>query len=219
MIGLSSLSAACLVQVSAGKYICLYGGDDMEWIRKFTSTAKSVARELQIPLEIIYVGKSNPGERVRKINKAIREENLSNVLADLTIIWFFWVRLESMWHSKLQQSKTVENDQIMHGIMRILSFDSSDQGWAVINQGTGRMAQGKGDTFIKCLEEHEHWKDKVNDKGLLPAMDDYMQELQTPHHCNRLILPGVNGRIPQKVVCAECGRSMEKFFMYRCCNE
>lgn len=205
--------------VTAGKYICLYGGDDMEWIRKFTSAAKSMARTLQIPLEMMYVGKSNPGQKVKRINKTIYDENLSNVLADPTIIWFFWVRLESMWHSKLQQSKTVENDQIMLEIMRILSFDSSDLGWAIISQGTVRMTQGKGDSFLKCLDELDEWKGDVNDKGVLPAMDDYIQGIQQPHHCNRLILPGVDGTIPDKIVCAECGQPMEKFYMYRCCNE
>lgn len=192
----------------------------MEWIRKFTRPAHSVAKALQIPLEMIYVGKSNPGEKVRKINTAIQEEKLSNVFPDITIIWFFWVRLESMWHSKLQQGKTVENDHIMHEIMRILSFDGSDQGWAVISRGAEKMmAKGKGETFLKCLNEFDQWKDKTKDKGPLPAMDDYMQGIQTPHHCNRLILPGINGRIPDKVVCAECGRPMEKFFMYRCCTD
>ncbi|KAL5053547.1 hypothetical protein RYX36_034229 [Vicia faba] len=205
--------------VSAGKYICLYGGDDMDWIRKFTSAAKSMAKTLRIPLEMMYVGKNNPGQKVRKINKTIYEENLSNILADPTIIWFFWVRLESMWHSKLQQNKTVENDQIMMEIMRILSYDSSDQGWGVISQGTIKMTQGKGDSFLKCINEFDEWKDNVNDEGVLPAMDEYIQGIQQPHHCNRLILPGVDGTVPDKIVCAECGEPMEKFYMYRCCNE
>ena len=191
----------------------------MEWIRKFTRTARSLAEALRLPLEMIYVGRSNPGENVRKVNMAINEENLSNILPNLTLIWFFWVRLESMWHSKLQQGNTVENDEIMLEIMRILSFDSSDQGWAVMCRGTEKMAKGKGESFLKCLSEYDQWKDKAKDKGLLPAMDDYIEGLQTPHHCNRLILPGTNGRIPDKVVCAECGRPMEKFFMYRCCTD
>ncbi|KAK7359042.1 hypothetical protein VNO77_00987 [Canavalia gladiata] len=203
--------------VSKGKYICLYGGDNMDWIRKFTRTAHSVCRALQLPLEIIYVGKSNPGEKIREINNAIDEEKLSNVLPDLTIIWFFWVRLESMWHSKLQQHKTVENDKIMHEVMRILSYDSSDQGWALISKGMD-MAQGKGDMFLRCLREYDQWKEPAKEKGLLPAMNEYIQGLQTPHHCNRLILPGIDSNMPEKVVCAECGRPMEKFYMYRCCN-
>ncbi|KAL2343119.1 hypothetical protein Fmac_004404 [Flemingia macrophylla] len=214
-----TIDPSLLEWMSEGKYICLYGGDDMQWIRKFTSTAKSLASALQLPLEIIYVGKSNPGKKVQEINNAIQNQKLSNVLPDLAIIWFFWVRLESMWHSKSQQRKTVENDPIMHQVMRILTYDSGDPGWVVIGQGTGKMAQGMGDAFLRCVEEYEQWKDTVKDIGLLPAMDDYIKQIQKPHHCNRLILPGTSGGIPDKVACAECGRQMEKFYMYRCCND
>ncbi|KAF7142739.1 hypothetical protein RHSIM_Rhsim05G0212300 [Rhododendron simsii] len=86
--------------ISEGKYICLYGGEDTEWIRKFTKTAKAVAQAARIPLEMLYVGKSYPGEKVRKNNTTIVAENLSHILPNLNLIWFFWVRLESMWHSK-----------------------------------------------------------------------------------------------------------------------
>ena len=119
----------------------MYGGDDMDWIRKFTRTAYALAAALQLPLEMIYVGKSNPGKKVQETINAIQAEKLSNVLPDLAVIWFFWVRLESMWHSKSQHSKTVENDNIMHEVMRILTYDSGDSGWAVISEGTGSMAQ------------------------------------------------------------------------------
>ncbi|KAI3682986.1 hypothetical protein L1987_83421 [Smallanthus sonchifolius] len=33
------------------KYIFLYGGDDIEWIRKFTSNARAMATAARIPLE------------------------------------------------------------------------------------------------------------------------------------------------------------------------
>lgn len=94
-----------ILQISEGKYICLYGGEDMEWIRRFTTTAKAVAQAAGIQLEMLYVGKSNPREKVRKINSTIVAEKLSHILPDLTFIWFFWVRLESMWHSKTQHGK------------------------------------------------------------------------------------------------------------------
>ncbi|KAB5537485.1 hypothetical protein DKX38_015018 [Salix brachista] len=201
------------------KYICLYGGEDMEWIRKFTNTAKQVANEAPIQLEMLYVGKSNPREKVRKNNGLIEREKLSHVLQDLTLIWFFWVRLESMWHSKVQHKRTVENDTIMQEIMTMLSFDGSDQGWAVISKGPAEMAKAKGETILKTFVEFELWSANANEKGFLPAMIDYLHELHSPFHCNRLILPGTTGSIPERVVCAECGRPMEKFIMYRCCTD
>ncbi|KAJ6903856.1 hypothetical protein NC651_021125 [Populus alba x Populus x berolinensis] len=205
--------------IAQGKFICLYGGEDIEWIRKFTATAKAVAKDAGIQLEMLYVGKSNPKEKARKINNVIVNENLSHVLPDLTLIWFFWVRLESMWHSKVQHERTADNDPIMQEIMTMLSFDGSDQGWAVISKGLDGMAKAEGDTMLKSFVDFESWKQSAEVKGFLPALNDHLRELHSPSHCNRLILPGATGSIPEKIVCAECRRPMEKFIMYRCCND
>lgn len=206
--------------ISEGRFICLYGGEDIEWIRKFTTTARNVAQAARIPLELVYVGKSNPKERVRKNIAAITTEKLSHCWQDLTSIWFFWVRLESMWYSKMQHGRTVENDTIMQEIMTMLSFDGSDQGWAVISRGSGLdMAKAKGETILTALTEYDAWKEHVEPKGFVPALTDHLHQLHTPHHCNRLILPGTSGSIPEMLVCAECGRPMEKYIMYRCCTD
>jgi hypothetical protein len=59
---------------------------------------RNVAQEAKIQLEMLYVGKSNPRDKVRKNNTTIIAEKLSHVLPDPMLIWFFWVRLESMWY-------------------------------------------------------------------------------------------------------------------------
>lgn len=92
-------------QVRDDKYIFLYGGDDIEWMRKFTNTARTVALAANIPLEMIYVGKSNKREKVRRAIATIMVEKLSYCWQDLTTIWFFWTRLESMFFSKIQLGK------------------------------------------------------------------------------------------------------------------
>ncbi|KAJ9708743.1 hypothetical protein PVL29_000655 [Vitis rotundifolia] len=205
--------------ISEGRYICLFGGEDMEWIRKFCTLAKAVARAAGIRLEMLYVGKSNPREKIQKINAIISTDNLGHILPDLHLVWFFWVRLESMWYSKMQHGKTVENDPIMQEIVSMLSFDGSDQGWVVFSKGSGEMTKAKGENIVRCLSDYDVWKNNVLSKGFLGALNDYLREIHTPHHCNRLILPGTTGSIPERVVCAECGRPMEKFVMYRCCRD
>ncbi|KAI3970386.1 hypothetical protein MKX01_024033 [Papaver californicum] len=204
--------------IAEGRFICVYGGEDIEWIRKFTTTAKFVAEEARIPLELVYVGKSNPRERVRKNIATISLEKLGYCWQDLTSIWFFWVRLESMWYSKMQLGKTIENDPIMQEILTMLSFDGSEQGWALFSRGTAQMAKGKGETILSSLTQFDSWKVDVEEKGFLHAMNDHLRTLHTEHHCNRLVLPGTS-RIPEAVVCTECGRTMEKFVMYRCCTD
>ncbi|OVA17625.1 Sieve element occlusion [Macleaya cordata] len=205
--------------IAEGRFICIYGGEDIEWIRKFTTTARAVAQAARIPLELVYVGKSNPKERVRKNIATITFEKLGHCWQDLTSIWFFWVRLESMWYSKMQLGKTVENDSIMQEIMSMMSFDGSDQGWALFSRGTSEMAKGKGETILTSLTQFDAWKGDVEQKGFINALKDHLLQIHPPHHCNRLILPGTAGRIPEMVVCAECGRPMEKFIMYRCCTD
>lgn len=206
--------------IADGKYICLYGGEDIEWIRKFTNTAQAVAQEAGIPFEMLYVGKSNPREKVRKNNDTIREENLSHVLPDLTLIWFFWVRLESMLHSKLQHGKSFDEDPILREINVMLTYDGNDQGWAVICRGSNDwMRRANGDTVLKSLQNYKDWEEDARERGFLPALNDYLDANRPPHHCNRLILPGTTGSVPESVVCAECGRSMERFFLYRCCTD
>lgn len=199
----------------------MFGEEDIEWIRKFTSTVKEVAREASIPLEMLYVGKSNPRDKVQKNNTSIVVENLGHVLPDPTLIWFFWVRLESMKHSKVQHGKSVENDHIMQEIMMMLTFDGSDQGWAVIGRsgGSGEMAKGKGDVILSSMSQFEQWRPNIEEKGFIPALNEHLHGLHTLHHCNRLILPGSTGSIPEMVSCAECGLDMEKFILYRCCTD
>ncbi|MCL7023405.1 hypothetical protein MKW94_025793 [Papaver nudicaule] len=75
--------------IAEGRFICVYGGEDMEWIRKFTTAARAVAQAARIPLELVYVGKSNPRERVRKNIATISLEKLGYCWQDLTSIWFF----------------------------------------------------------------------------------------------------------------------------------
>ncbi|XP_074334356.1 protein SIEVE ELEMENT OCCLUSION B-like isoform X2 [Apium graveolens] len=205
--------------ICKGKHICLYGGENIDWIRKFTTTLRSVARGANIQLEMLYVGKSNPGNKIRKIITTIHAENLSRVWEDLTIIWFFWSRLDSMWNSKVRLGKSVESDEIMKEIMIMLCFDNSVQGWAVISQGTGEMAKAKGERFLTSLYRFNEWKHQSDEKGFVPALNEFIQKLRTPDHCDRFVLSESTERVQDVVVCAECGRAMEKCIMYRCCNE
>ena len=82
------------------------------------------------------------------------------------------------------------------------------------------MAKAEGNTMSKALSEYEQWKERVVDIGFVAALIEYLNKLHTSHHCNHLILPRAMVSIfPEKVVCAECGRPMEQFMMYRCCTD
>ncbi|XP_068647965.1 protein SIEVE ELEMENT OCCLUSION B-like [Aristolochia californica] len=206
--------------VKEGRFVCLYGGEDIAWIRRFTTVMKRVAQEARIALELIYVGKSNPNQRVRRVVNTIAEENLSGYWQDLAMMWFFWIRLESMWHSKMQHGRTIENDPIMQEVMTMLSFDGSDEGWALISRGSTEIVKSHGKKIVDCLNEYDNWKESVELEGFLPALGNALLPYQTHEHCTRLILPGNTGKLPMEtVVCAECKRPMEKYILYRCCTD
>ncbi|XP_008464491.2 protein SIEVE ELEMENT OCCLUSION B-like isoform X2 [Cucumis melo] len=216
---IDGIDLSILDWAAEGRYICIYGGEDTEWIKEFTSKTKKVAETANVDLQMAYVGKNNAKERVRKISIMISDNKLSHYWPDSTLVWFFWTRLESMMYSKLNYGKTVENDPIMQEIMTLLSFDGSDKGWAIFFGRAGETTRAKGETVLSCILAFDQWKEEVEEKGFVKALDEYLQQLKTPHHCNRLILPGLAGNIPENVVCAECGRAMEKYLMYRCCVE
>ncbi|XP_031101414.1 protein SIEVE ELEMENT OCCLUSION B-like [Ipomoea triloba] len=213
-----------------GKCICLYGGEDMEWIRSFTKTARKVSQQSGIPLELLYVGKMNPKERIRRINATIHEEQLSHVLHDPTMVWFFWERLESMWYLRGEKTTTPEDsapflvpsedtrDPILQEVKAILSYDGSNRGWAVFSRGLEEMTKGEGKNIMQVLGNFENWKHEVTDMtAFIPALDRQLRGLHTKHHCTRMVVPAAVGHFPETVACVECGRAMEKFFMYSCC--
>ncbi|XP_019176667.1 PREDICTED: protein SIEVE ELEMENT OCCLUSION B-like [Ipomoea nil] len=215
-----------------GKYICLYGGEDMDWIRTFTKTARYVAQQARIPLEMLYVGKMNVKDRIIKRNNAtIQAEGLSSILQDPTMIWFFWERLESMWFLKGEKTPAMQDndtrtyiipeesrDPILQQVKAILSYDGSNRGWAVFSRGLAEMTKGEGSNVVKVLNNFDSWRHEVTDENaFIPALDKQLRGLYTKHHCTRMVVPAAVGHYPETVACVECGRSMEKFFMYSCC--
>ncbi|XP_008786702.1 protein SIEVE ELEMENT OCCLUSION B-like [Phoenix dactylifera] len=216
---IDEIDPAILGWMGEGQYVCLYGGEDIDWIRRFTTLLRRAAQEAKIPLEMVYVGKSNPKERVKKVVATIAAEKLSGYWQDPVMVWFFWVRLESMWHSKMQHGKTIENDPIMQEVMTMLTFDGSDEGWALISRGSVEMVKAQGKKLIDCLSEFDNWKATVEQEGFIQAMTNALLPYHTTEHCTRLILPGDTAPITEKVACNECKRPMEKFTLYSCCND
>ncbi|PRQ40118.1 putative sieve element occlusion [Rosa chinensis] len=230
-----SLDQNLLGWIHEGKFICLYGGEDITWIRDFTRAARGVALEAGIQLELLYMGKSKAKEqKLRSIMRIIEEEKLSHVL-DRNLIWYFWIRLESMWQSKGQQLKnellsstqlraadsfSLRNDPVLKGIISLLSFGSTERGWAVIGTGSADMSKANGEHMLRSLREYTAWEKRRRELGFTPALNEYLAEVykSTPHHCTNLVLPAT-GLMPETVACAECGRLMERYTMFRCCTD
>ncbi|KAF7135501.1 hypothetical protein RHSIM_Rhsim08G0047800 [Rhododendron simsii] len=202
------------------KYIFVYGGDDIEWIRRFTATARSVAQSARIPLEMVYVGKSSKKEQVRKIVTTITNEKLSHTWQDL-MIWFFWTRLESMLFSKIQLGRIDDQDPMMQEIKKLLSYDKSG-GWAVLSRGAAVVVNGHGTKVMPTLLEYDLWKENIATKGFDRSFKDHHDKLHgTEYPCCRFefLSTAGTGRIPEGMRCPECLRAMEKYITFCCCHD
>ncbi|KAH8504071.1 hypothetical protein Peur_046351 [Populus x canadensis] len=205
--------------IQEGKYIFLYGGDDDEWVRRFTSKARDVAQEARIPLEMVYVGKSSKGQKIRRLMNKIAEENLSYVLQGHTMISLFWTRLESMLYSKIQLGKLDDHDPMMHEINKLLCYDR-EGGWAMLSKGSSVVVNGQSTTVMKTLVDYEMWKDQVPVKGFDLAFQDHHIKLRgIARPCCRFDFPMTTGRIPKTMKCPECNSIMEKFSTFLCCHD
>ncbi|GAY69352.1 hypothetical protein CUMW_271280 [Citrus unshiu] len=119
------IDATILEWMKEERFICLYGGNDEAWIRKFRNSAKDVASKAQINWGMAYVGKKNAKKRLEEISSSITKTESSHIVIDATKMWFFWARLERMLYWKLQHGMSVEKDNIMREMMTLLSFDGS----------------------------------------------------------------------------------------------
>ncbi|MCL7030104.1 hypothetical protein MKW94_014615 [Papaver nudicaule] len=200
------------------KFVCLYGGEDIDWVRKFATTMQHVVQESKINLEMLYVGKSNPKEQVKKNIDIIMKERLSHCWQDPMSIWFFWDRLESMWYSKLQHSHTINNDPMMREITTMLTLDGSNDGWAILTKGSGEMVKAHGSKMLEVLAEFNEWKTNVEQQGFVQAIVRALDSYSSPEHCSCLVLPRMTLGKTHELSCTECGRPMELYTLYRCCT-
>ncbi|GMP29474.1 hypothetical protein CsSME_00004563 [Camellia sinensis var. sinensis] len=205
--------------VRDGKYIFLYGGDDLEWIRRFTTRATAVARDARILLEMVYVGNSSKREQVRRVIQTVNNDKMG-VAWQEPMIWFFWTRLESMLFSKIQLGRVDDYDPMMQEIKKLLSYDKSG-GWAVLCRGSEVVVNGHGTTVLPTLVEYEDiWKINVPTNGFDKLFKDHHDKLhRITHPCCRFEFPSVAGRIPESVKCPECLRVMEKHIIFICCHD
>ncbi|KAG6716117.1 hypothetical protein I3842_04G031100 [Carya illinoinensis] len=206
--------------IKEGKYIFLYGGDDIEWIRKFTNTARAVALAADVSLELAYVGKGSKREQVRRVLATIAVEKLGHCWQDLAMMWFFWTRLESMLFSKIQQGKADDHgDPMMQGIKKLLSYDR-DGSWAVLCKGSSVVVNGHGNSILPTLNEFDKWKENVRLQGFDVAFKNHHDLLRgETYPCCRFEFSHFAGRIPEGMRCPECHNSMEKYTTYLCCHD
>ncbi|KAL2231944.1 UNVERIFIED_CONTAM: Protein SIEVE ELEMENT OCCLUSION B [Sesamum indicum] len=207
--------------VKEGKYVILYGGDDVEWIRNFVSSTRQVKEAGHIPLEMLYAGRSNQKEQdMNNLINSIVNEKLGEILGDVNTISLFWNRIEHMKRSRIRlgSGKVGEDqDPLLQDITKLLSYDQIMGRWASLFKGNELVLTGYGNimlpTMTRCIEALKENANKEFDVTFKECFDS-SQIVDTPPI--RLILPSSYERNISVVLCIECSRVMDKYILFSC---
>ncbi|KAK1440915.1 hypothetical protein QVD17_06749 [Tagetes erecta] len=215
----SGMDPIILEWARENKYIFLYGGDDIEWIRKFTNNARAMAKAASIPLEMAYVGQSKKRENVRRVMATINVEKLGYCWQDLRFVLFFWTRIESMLFSKIQLKQADDQDPITRHIKKLLVYDKGGS-WALLCKGSQIMTYGHGSTMLQSFIDFNLWNEHIPKVGFDLAFKEYHDKLHGEgNNCCKFEFPVAVGRIPETMRCPECHRVMEKHTAFLCCHD
>ncbi|XP_022734843.1 protein SIEVE ELEMENT OCCLUSION C [Durio zibethinus] len=200
--------------VEEGRNICIYGSENLDWIREFSAKIKEI-KDAGVQLEMIYVGKNNPDEHVKDILITIIGEIHSNLLS-FTKVQLFWLRLESMRRSKSRLGKTASTDHILAEVLALL-YNDDDNGWAVIGKGLSTdLVRVQGGEIIQCLNLFGQWGENVAQLEFVGALRTVLEPPLLDGPCNHTeVVTYSQGFIEGSIVCQKCKRLMKKFTIYQ----
>ncbi|XP_074276883.1 protein SIEVE ELEMENT OCCLUSION B-like [Silene latifolia] len=139
------------------RYIILYGGNDIDWIRRFTRQVNSVASDLQCRIEMVYVGNRQDKDRGHGVQNVILIEQLSHCLPKSSMA-YFWTRFDSMFQSKrAYEDWRVLKDILLQEMLRFRNHEN----WALLARGSTILVNGPGQIALNALEDMEKWKTKL----------------------------------------------------------
>ncbi|XP_074267780.1 protein SIEVE ELEMENT OCCLUSION B-like [Silene latifolia] len=141
------------------KYIFLYGGNDIEWIRAFIRQAGSLASVLHIHIEMVYVGISHNKDQVCRLQEIITMEKLSYCLPESSGA-YFRSRLDSMIYSiiEFKLSMGVNFPRGTEVLLEEIRRFQRHEEWALLAKGSTILVNGSGSIALNALEQIEKWK-------------------------------------------------------------
>ncbi|XP_074319738.1 protein SIEVE ELEMENT OCCLUSION B-like [Silene latifolia] len=128
------------------RYILMYGSNDINWIRNFIKQARSIACNLLVHIEMVYMGNSHNENHGCKVQDAIMSEKLSHCLPESSRA-YFWSRINSMIKSK--EKLNDPSDKVLQEIQRFKSHEE----WVLLAKGSTIIGHVSGQNALSALEE------------------------------------------------------------------
>ncbi|GMJ13241.1 hypothetical protein like AT1G67790 [Hibiscus trionum] len=202
--------------VEEGRNICLYGSENLDWIREFNAKMKDI-KDAGMQLEMIYVGKNNPDEHIKQILSFINGEIQSNLLS-FTKIELFWLRLESMRRSKSRLGNNASTESTDHVLAEVLALlhNNDVNGWTVFGKGLSTdIVRVQGDEIIRCSNLFRQWGENVARLEFIDALRTVLEPPLVEGPCDHTqVVPYSEGLRQGDIVCHKCKRLMKKFTIY-----
>ncbi|XP_010682346.2 protein SIEVE ELEMENT OCCLUSION C isoform X1 [Beta vulgaris subsp. vulgaris] len=209
---LDSIDPLLTKWVEEGRTICIYGGNKIECVRKFSAEIKGI-QSLGAQLEVLYVGKKHLKVPASNIVCAIENDKLSHYIS-LTKIPYFWERLESIRRSKLRLKQTAETDHILSKVITLLD-DDLDEDWIIVGKGSStNTVKLDGDEWANFLSKEQVWKKFLPEIGLIDAIRLSLEPPLTEPCSHSRISRYEKELMEEAVICEMCKRPMEKFIIY-----
>ncbi|KAK4256637.1 hypothetical protein QN277_006338 [Acacia crassicarpa] len=200
--------------VEEGKNLCIYGSDNLGWIRQFNGKIEELKRQ-GLQLEAIYVGTNQFSGHVKEIMKTLGNEYSPSNSLLFTKAQFFWLRLESMRRSRMRLGKT-SSDQVLAELSALLDIKERNEGWVMIGRGNSSDSiRLQGRQIMECLDQYAEWGDNVEPLGLVGAIKNFLQPPIVEGPCSHsYLVPSSQAQIDGTVLCGVCKRPMKKYVVY-----
>ncbi|KAL2547095.1 hypothetical protein Fot_16328 [Forsythia ovata] len=213
---INGISPLLTTGVEEGKNLCIYGSENIDWIREFTAKMKKI-KDAGTQLQLVYVGcRNSTNQNIQNnILAIINQEKLSTSLTSAKIL-FFWFRLECIKRSITHQENT---DKIAKEVAEFLDFGENKEGWAVFGRvsSTDHVIKLSGEKLVEFFDLFSVWGENVAELGFVGAIESALKTSFPSEPCNHTeLVPYEEGLIETRVICGICKRPMKKFVVYKC---
>ncbi|KAI7995070.1 Protein SIEVE ELEMENT OCCLUSION B [Camellia lanceoleosa] len=137
---------------------------------------------------------------------------------------FTTLREEALWEEETWRLEFLVNGidpTILNWIKKLLGYDKSGEGWAVLCKGPDVLINGHGTTVLTTLLEYEGtWKEKVDIQGFQISLKDHHDMLhRIEQRCCRFEVMSTATMFPETMKCPDCLRTMKKHITFACCHD
>ncbi|XP_031118519.1 protein SIEVE ELEMENT OCCLUSION B-like [Ipomoea triloba] len=231
---IKDLDDKLLKMVQEGKKsICLYGGDNLEWIIQFASKAKEVVKytSVYVELEMFFLGKSTDSvSKMEMIIPYIYSNRLVSESPKLSgaKVLSFWDNLQRMLLSRAQylskkNSTSVYDDEVLQGLGKLLD-KSGREGWAMFIKGNHIALIGDKGLSMTTLNDFTKWNRDVVElrgfEGILKYLWESLEAVSPSDRpcCHLHFQHELSDEMVENIKCPECHRRLGKSTAFLCHN-